>query len=153
MARAIAIAAELPYAQVYDRLARGTGAQRASKRIKKRPASARNGVNTKRKWFKDYMRELGFEWTPTMLIGQGCRVHLTEGELPPGRLVVAVSKHYTAVIDGVIHDTHDPQRAPETTYWYGEAGTTASTSGGRCVYGYWSRPNACPAPAQAAPEA
>jgi len=42
---------------------------------------------------------------PTMAIGSGCKVHLADGELPPGRLVVSVSKHYTAVTDGVIHDT------------------------------------------------
>jgi hypothetical protein len=55
-----------------------------------------------------------------MSIGSGCRVHLRDGELPPGRLVVKVSRHYAAVIGGVLHDTHD------------------STRGGtRCVYGYW----------------
>ena len=109
VARAIAIAAELPYREVYDRLARETGAQRAS-RGTKRAASARNGINTKRKWFKDYMVELGFEWVATMGIGTGCKVHLVADELPPGRLVVSVSKHMTAVIDGVIHDTYDPRR-------------------------------------------
>jgi len=39
-----------------------------------------------------------------------------------GRLVVAVSKHYTCVIDGVIYDIHNPHRG-----------------GLRCVYGYWSK--------------
>jgi hypothetical protein len=66
------------------------------------------------------MERLGFVWTPTMTIGSGCRVHLRDGELPMGRLVVSVSKHATAVIDGVIHDTHDPARG-----------------GTRCVYGFW----------------
>ena len=37
-----------------------------------------------------------------------------------GRLVVSLSRHWTAVIDGVIFDTHDPSRR-----------------GTRCVYGYW----------------
>jgi hypothetical protein len=74
----------------------------------------------RRLWFKEYVALLGFEWVPTMLIGSGCKVHLADGELPMGRLVVAVSKHYTAVIDGVIHDTYDPSRG-----------------GSRCVYGYW----------------
>jgi hypothetical protein len=55
-----------------------------------------------------------------MQIGSGCTVHLSADELPSGRLVVSVSKHLTAVIDGVIHDTHDPSRR-----------------GTRCVYGYW----------------
>ncbi len=51
------------------------------------------------------MASLGFAWTPTMRIGSGCTFHLTDGELPTGRLVVAISNHYTAVIDGVIHTT------------------------------------------------
>lgn len=41
-------------------------------------------------------------------------------ELPSGRLIVAVSRHLCAVIDGVIHDTFDPSR-----------------DGTRCVYGYF----------------
>jgi hypothetical protein len=78
------------------------------------------------------MAALGFTWTPTMRVGQGCKVHLVDGELPPGRLVVSVSRHYTAVIDGVIRDTHDPQR---TTFWYEPDGSTRRSE--RCVYGYW----------------
>jgi len=37
-----------------------------------------------------------------MSIGSGCRVHLRADDLPPGRLIVKISRHYTAVIDGVI---------------------------------------------------
>lgn len=138
VARSIAIASGRPYAEVYARLAAGMGSQRAGKRGK-RAASARNGVSVRRKWFKDYMAEIGFRWVPTMGIGSGCKVHLAPGELPAGRLVVAVSKHYTAVVDGVVHDTFDPQRDPETTFWCGPDGkvTHTTTSGGRCVYGYW----------------
>ena len=57
-----------------------------------------------------------------MAIGSGCKVHLRADELPSGRLIVSVSKHLTAVIDGVIHDNHDPSR-----------------DGTRCVYGYFSK--------------
>ena len=116
VARAVAIASGRPYPEVYAALATGAGSERKS-----RGASARNGIHTRRKWFQDYMRSLGFAWTPTMHIGTGCRVHLRANELPAGRLVVAVSKHLVAVIDGVAHDTHDPARA-----------------GTRCVYGYWT---------------
>jgi hypothetical protein len=124
VARAIAIAAELPYQQVYDALAAGNEGQRKSKHSAKKSGrrSARNGIFTTRKWFKDYMATLGFTWTPTMLIGQGCKVHLKADELPKGRLVVAVSKHYTTMIDGVINDTYNPDR-----------------EGTRCVYGYWTK--------------
>ena len=155
VARAIAIVTSLPYAQIYHDLACGAGAQRKSRRTKKQARSARNGIYVKRKWFKDYMRELGFVWVPTMQIGQGCKVHLTDGELPPGRLIVALSRHYTAVIDGVIHDTYDPQREA----WINVAGPhhpngdrepiaalgeTKNVNGvwrlsRRCVYGYWTK--------------
>jgi hypothetical protein len=120
VARSISIATGLPYDEVYARLAAETGAQRASKKTPKRPASANRGINVRRKWFKDYMLELGFEWHSTMKIGQGCKVHLRADELLGGKLVVQVSKHMVAVIDGAIHDTYDPSR-----------------DGTRCVYGYW----------------
>ena len=131
VARSIAIVSGKPYAEVYAALAQGTGNQRAGKRGK-RSATARDGINTGRKWFKDFMASLGFEWVPTMTIGSGCKVHLREDELPAGRLVVSVSRHYTAVIDGVIHDTHDPQRLA-----FGEDSDKADIHGTRCVYGYW----------------
>jgi hypothetical protein len=57
-----------------------------------------------------------------MSIGSGCKVHLCTEELPKGRLIVSVSRHLIAVIDGVFHDTHD-----------------CSRGGTRCVYGYWRR--------------
>jgi hypothetical protein len=119
VARAVAIASGRPYAEVYARLAEGTGSQRAGKKGK-RSASARNGINVTRKWFKDLMVEWGFVWVPTMTIGSGCKVHLRADELPAGRLVVSVSGHYTTMIDGVINDTWNPDRG-----------------GNRCVYGYW----------------
>lgn len=122
VARAIAIASGLPYKKIYDRLADGNASQRASKHTPKQSRSARNSINTKRKWFKDHMKELGFEWTPTMAVGSGCKVHLKADELPSGRLVVSLSGHFTAMIDGVINDTHDPSR-----------------DGTRCVYGYWTK--------------
>ena len=130
--RAICIAAELPYKEVYEQLSDLARQAPATKRCKKK-TSARNGVYVKRKFFKDFMHALGFVWTPTMGIGTGCTVHLTDGELPSGRLVVAVSNHYTAVIDGVIRDNHDPQRK---THWFDESGKIKRTTE-RCVYGYW----------------
>jgi len=118
--RSIAIATGLPYQVVYDAL--NTAAKRERRGTRKRGiSSARTGVY--RQTFQRYLAELGWRWTPTMQIGSGCTVHLADGELPMGRLIVSVSKHLTAVIDGVIHDTADPQRG-----------------GGRCVYGYWTAP-------------
>lgn len=120
VARSVAIATGRPYLEVYEALADGNAGQRRTRRGTGGARTAANGINTTRKWFKDYMRKLGFTWVPTMKVGQGCRVHLRADELPPGRLVVSLSRHYTAVVDGVIHDTHNPDR-----------------DGTRCVYGYW----------------
>ena len=136
VARAVAIASGRPYRDVYAALAHGMGTQRATVRSGRRARSARDGVHTRRKWFRDYMASLGFEWVPTMHIGSGCTVHLVDGELPGGRIIAVVSKHYTAVIDGVIHDTYDPQRA---TTWYKGNGPESGVDriSHRCVYGYW----------------
>lgn len=156
VARAVAIASGRSYAEVYAALAAGTGAERQGRgRVTGRrcSASARNGIHVRRKWFRDYMLSLGFVWTPTMGIGTGCRVHLADGELPAGRLVVAVSNHYTAVIDGEIRDTHDPRRGalggvtiyppsaprdrvPGAATWL-ENGNGWAYAPERCVYGYW----------------
>lgn len=148
--RAICIATGLPYEQVYERLAAGNATQRASKRTPKKEKTAAKGITVRRKWFQDYMKSLGFEWVPTMLIGQGCKVHLTDGELPMGKLVVSVSKHYTAVIDGIIHDTYNPSERGATIYPNGypshllpkgaykmENGNGYAYSPDRCVYGYY----------------
>lgn len=111
--RAVAIASKLPYKSVYKSLSL------VNKKTSGRK-SARDGINTKSKHYKDYMTSLGFKWVATMQIGSGCKVHLTPKELPKGRLVTQVSKHCVAVIDGVIRDTFDSSR-----------------DGTRCVYGYW----------------
>jgi hypothetical protein len=120
--RAIAIASERPYKEVYDRLALGNATQRQSKyhKAKDKVKTASMGINVTRQWFKDYMKELGFTWVATMQIGSGCKVHLKADELPMGRLIVNVSKHMTTMIDGVIHDIYNPDR-----------------NGTRCVYGYF----------------
>ena len=141
--RSIAIVAQLPYQQVYDLLAKGNAEQRLTKHSRNRSAAgvrtAAHGISTRRKWFRDLMVDLGFHWTPTMFVGQGCKVHLSDGELPMGRLVVALSRHYTAVINGVIHDTYSPERG--ATEWIehgpGDARRVIQV-GGRCVYGYWA---------------
>ena len=120
--RSIAITSGLPYEDVYQVLANGMGTQRKTKRSSKGTGkySASKGVSTRRKWFKDYMESLGYTWVPCMGVGTGCKVHMKADELPAGRIICVVSRHYSAVIDGVINDTYDPSR-----------------NGTRCVYGYW----------------
>lgn len=112
VARNIAIAAELPYVVVYRALALGNEQQRGKR-------SARNGICTGRPWFKRYMEDLGFRWTPCANVGSPFRVWLRAEDLPSGRLVVSVRKHYCAVLDGVLHDTFTKPYA-------------------RVVYGYWT---------------
>jgi hypothetical protein len=118
--RSIAIATSLPYQHIYDLVNRASTRERTGTR-KRGISNARTGVY--KSTIHRVMKELGWVWTPTMQIGSGCTVHLRPEELPPGRLVVSVSKHLTAMIDGVIHDTHD-----------------CSRRGKRCVYGYWQPP-------------
>ena len=48
---------------------------------------------------------------------------MRKDELPEGRIICNLSRHYAAVIDGVLHDTYDSTR-----------------NGNRCVYGYWYKP-------------
>lgn len=114
--RSIAIVTGMSYADVYA----GLNEAAKSERRKSGRSSARNGMRMPT--IRKYLESIGMKWTPTMGIGTGCTVHLRADELPAGRLIVSVSKHITAVIDGVIHDTHDPSR-----------------NGSRCVYGYWSK--------------
>ena len=135
--RAICIATGRPYQEVYDRINELAKRERKGKR-KRDASSARNGVYGET--VRRLMAEFGWVWVPTMYVGQGCKVHLHDGELPAGRLVVVVSKHYTAVIDGVVHDTHNPQRTTLIT----EDGVTRVAR--RCVYGYFRAENPCPPP-------
>ena len=118
--RAIAIASGIPYIEVYNAL--DVLAEQERPRGARRRSSARTGVT--RPTSAKYLRGLGATWTPTMGIGTGCTVHLRRDELPEeGRLVLSLSKHFAAYVDGVLHDTYD-----------------CSRRGTRCVYGYWTMP-------------
>jgi hypothetical protein len=118
--RSIAIATGLPYQHIYDMVNRASTRERTGTR-KRGISNARTGVY--KSTIHRVMKQLGWVWTPTMQIGSGCTVHLRPSQLPSGRLVISVSKHLTAMIDGVIYDTHD-----------------CSRRGRRCVYGYWQAP-------------
>lgn len=120
--RAAAIATGLPYREVYDAL-NALGAKERKGSRKRGTSNARKGVYgpTMRK----FMASIGWRWVPTMKIGEGCKVHLRASELPAGRIIALVSRHYVAVIDGVIRDTFDPSR-----------------NGTRCVYGYFIKGDA-----------
>ena len=129
--RSISIASSRDYQTVYDELTEATQIyaethnSKVAKWLKKNKAKGkaytpRDGVY--RAVYQPYLENLGWEWVPTMFIGQGTKVHLKADELPDGNLIVSVSKHVTAVIDGAIHDTHD-----------------CSREGTRAVYGYFKK--------------
>ena len=88
--RAVAIASGRSYAEVRDRLRRGTGRVRHSKRR----ASPDNGIPVLKRWFILLMEEFGFTF-------------VRKGEIPDtGRIVVITRTHAFAVIDGTARDTH-----------------------------------------------
>lgn len=120
--RALSGVTGLPYREVYDLVNVYAKAERTSKR--RRRSNARTGVHsaTMRRLVEREFPDA--VWTPTMTIGSGTTVHLRADELPRGRLMVRVSKHYTCVIDGVMFDNHD-----------------CSRDGTRAVYGYWTFPD------------
>jgi hypothetical protein len=117
-----AIATALPYQRVYDDLS-ALGAQEREYRQRSRKSHRRARI-----WpsaVRRYLTSLGWRWMPTMHIGSRCTVHLRRGESPEtGRLMLSVSRHVVAVIDGRTHDVHDPSRG-----------------GARSVYGFWTQPN------------
>ena len=126
--RSIAIVTDLSYKKVYEDLYKANeefrikSKTKLAKSLKQKNDSPRTG--THRVVLKKYLQKLGWEWTPTMFIGQGCKVHLKKDELPEGTLIISCSKHITVVKNGTLHDTYD-----------------CSRNGTRCVYGYWTKPN------------
>jgi hypothetical protein len=121
--RAISIATGKPYREVYDELS--ALGWREKGRYWRDPADGLVIPGERASALeREYIESLGWRWTPTMAIGSGCRVHLRADELPLGRLIVQVTHHLVAVIDGVIHDMHD-----------------CSRGGRRCVYGFYQAAN------------
>jgi hypothetical protein len=124
--RSIAIITGKPYKEVYDALNVLSESKKLGRRLEKnaygnsyvKVSSSRTGVV--RKIYDEYLKSLGYKWIPTMGIGTGCKIHLNPDELPKGRLIVRLSKHLTAIIDGIIYDTFDCSREEN-----------------RCVYGYY----------------
>ena len=108
--RAITIASGRDYKEVYDSL-------------KKTLGTPRNGVDTTKKAFKEWMKANGFVWVSCSGIGCKTSAHFIKGELPKGRIVCSVAKHYVAVVDDVVYDTWDSR--------YNSWGEL------RRVYGYW----------------
>ena len=74
--RAIAIATQSTYQDIYRALAEEAAAeQNALRRNHPRMGLRKNTV-------KRYLGRIGWRWTATMRIGSGCKTHLRSGELP-----------------------------------------------------------------------
>lgn len=114
--RAIAIATQKPYLEVYNALNNLKDSLRQTKRVK--GSHSRTGVN--RIIYQRYLASLGWKWVAVSGIGTGCKMHLKSEELPKGRIITRLSRHLCAVVDGTIHDIYNPDRG-----------------GTRCVYGYF----------------
>lgn len=113
--RAVSIAMERPYKEVYNEI--NEFASKSERR--KNKSSSRTGVYPAT--IKRYMFSKNWKWKATMFVGSGCQVHLKNDEIPMNcNLVVCLSRHVCAVINGTIHDISDPSR-----------------NGTRCVYGYY----------------
>lgn len=104
VSRAIAIATEMPYEIVVDIV---------DKASKGRRGDSQSGVYDFAT--SGILTSLGWKKVTT-------KAHLNSDEFPPGRLILEVSRHLVALIDGVIHDTYDP-----------------SYHGSRRVYAYWKK--------------
>ena len=94
--RAIAIAAQKDYKEVYDTIKELTN------------ENPRNGLS-KRATLK-VCAHFGGVWVSVMKFGEGCKMHLKEEEIPKGRIICNLSGHVTCIIDRVINDTYDCSR-------------------------------------------
>ena len=93
--RAIAIALNLDYKEVYDELAMMNKELYGIK-------TARNG-NSK-KAYEKFLKKRGWHWCKApKLVGRKARYF----DLPHGRYIARQANHLVAVIDGSIHDTWD----------------------------------------------
>lgn len=136
--RAIAIALDLPYREVYDELHEQQRVWLASRRKRRSgTASPRGGVY--REVFGPWLAMVhDWTFTPTMSIGSGCRYHLAVGELPidRGPLITNLSKHVAAALPGDHPRVYDRRYGPSDLVLLDNHDPTRE--GTRCVYGYWS---------------
>jgi hypothetical protein len=126
--RAIAIAAQKPYREVHDAITAASvrfvadAKEGWGKQARRRSGVSLSLLHADRGVHPDisgpYLKSLGWRYTTTKEL----RLHLRASELPPGRLIVHLPRHFCAVIDGVIRDTFD-----------------RSQEGRRRILGYWSR--------------
>ena len=104
--RAVAIACELSYNEARSIL------KQAAKNGKMGSRQISKGIYKEDMSFA--LRGLGWTWMPApKLEGRKARYK----DLPKGRVIARMAKHYSAVIDGEIHDTWDCSEKMVYGYW------------------------------------
>lgn len=109
--RAVAIATEMPYKQVYQRMNIYLDFYAYGR-------TARQGIPLP--IIQKFMKALGWKYVEAKQYGKHSSMHLNAKELPSGRIIADMKGHVSAVIDGVIHDTWDASNGGETPvngYW------------------------------------
>lgn len=103
--RAISIALGIPYADVYNELAKAN-------KLSGGKRSARNGMPTIIS--TNFLMERGWRWTSApQFDGRKAKAK----DLPKGIFIARQAKHLVAVIDGVPHDTWDSSNKMIYGYW------------------------------------
>lgn len=107
--RAMAIALQLDYKDCYKELSAAHSAKTGKR-------TARNGIY--KDDFDNVLKKHGWVWHSAPKIdGRKARY----SDLPHGRVIARMAKHFAAVIDGAVHDSWD--------------------SRDKMVYGYWAKEN------------
>jgi len=107
-ARAMSIALELDYKLCYDELAKAHSAKTGKR-------SARNGIY--KDDFNVVLNRHGWVWrSAPKLDGRKAR----SVDMPRGRVIVRMARHFAAVVDGVLHDTWDSSSKMVYGYWVKE---------------------------------
>lgn len=103
--RAMAIALQLDYKQCYDELA-DENKKAGGKR------TAREGLY--RSVYETVLYRHGWTWHKAPVI-EGRKAKYFD--MPQGRVIVRMARHYSAVINGVVHDTWDCREKMVYGYW------------------------------------
>ena len=105
--RALSIACEISYKEARAIL------KKAAKNGKQGNGQIANGIY--KEDLNAALETLGFKWySAPKFEGRKAKYH----DLPNGRVIARMSKHFVAVIDNVIHDTWDSSEKMVYGYWY-----------------------------------
>tara|TARA_R110002012_G_C11407702_1_gene586601 strand:+ start:192 stop:593 length:402 start_codon:yes stop_codon:yes gene_type:complete len=103
--RAMSIALELDYKLCYDELAKAHSAKTGKR-------SARNGIY--KDDFNTVLKLHGWVWhSAPKFDGRKARY----SDMPQGRVIVRMARHFAAVVDGVLYDTWDSRYKMVYGYW------------------------------------